>query len=347
MILLGLLLGLDGGASPLSGPGFMRPLQPQDMDPRLVRGLEVLNSNKPDEALALFQSALADDPESARLQGLVGIAHLHLNHCETGWEWLQKVREKKNFRSASADKLGACWARRGNYAEAVYWQEESILLEPNRAVGWALLALYNMRLGDEIAMEAALREAKLLDENLLRAAMVRAMVALSSGDIDGVDEQLAVIETMDWPAELVGASLEARLELDLGNLARAAQLAASAKVGPNRIGALALEAEANRRAGHIEEAAWLLAQHDLTDSVAPDVQLVQMRVLVDQGELQAAQQVLEPLHEGDPWDAEIIAGAWYLARARGDQPLAAELAERYGRVQASPLRRLGDLVPPQ
>ena len=249
--------------------------------------------------------------------------------------------------SSDLDKLGACWARRGNYAEAVYWQEESILLEPNRAVGWALLALYNMRLGDEIAMEAALREAKLLDENLLRAAMVRAMVALSSGDIDGVDEQLAVIETMDWPAELVGASLEARLELDLGNLARAAQLAASAKVGPNRIGALALEAEANRRAGHIEEAAWLLAQHDLTDSVAPDVQLVQMRVLVDQGELQAAQQVLEPLHEGDPWDAEIIAGAWYLARARGDQPLAAELAERYGRVQASPLRRLGDLVPPQ
>ena len=133
------------------------------------------------------------------------------------------LRAIRNFRSASADKLSACWARQGEFAEAAFWQEESIWLEPDRAVSWSLLGLYLMRLGDSTNSQMALAEAEFLDEQVLRTEMVRTMQALSMGDVDLVDEQLRVLRDMPAPGSIVADELEARLELDLGNVAEAAE----------------------------------------------------------------------------------------------------------------------------
>ena len=355
ILALALLLGNDtptGGkaakGNPLPSmlnPEFVRPADAQSLNPAMMRGLEFLRRGQPDVALEQFFIAHNSDPENPRFKSLVGIAHLHLNDCEEGQSWLMPLRAIRNFRSASADKLAACWARQGEFAEAVFWQEESIWLEPDRAVSWALLGLYLMRLGDPINSQMALAEAEFLDQQVLRTEMVRAMQALSVGDIEAVDEQLRVLRGMPSPGTIVADELEARLELDLGNVAEAARLAVRSQSGAQRIGGLTVQAEANRRGAHLDEAWWLLSQRDFEAMAVPDVHVILARVQADRGEFASAQRLADALLAADGWNPDHVATAWYVAQARGRDAEAEALAQRYEQVQASALRPLSALLP--
>ena len=352
---LALLLGNDtptegkvGKGNPLPSmlnPEFARPADPQSLHPAMMRGLEFLRRDQPEVALENFVLAHESDPENPRFKSLVGIAHLHLNDCEEGQSWLMPLRAIRNFRSASADKLAACWARQGEFAEAAFWQEESIWLEPDRAVSWALLGLYLMRLGDSTNSQRALAEAEFLDEQVLRTEMVRTMQALSVGDVELVDEQLRVLRDMPSPGSIVADELEARLELDLGNVAEAQRLAARSQSGPQRIGGLTVQAEANRRGGHLDEAWWLLSQRDFETMPVPDVHVILARVQADRGEFASAQRLADGLMAADGWNPDHVATAWYVAQARGRVAQAEDLARRYEQVQPSPLRPLSALAP--
>lgn len=355
-LLFALLLGLDTppeagdqGKKPtpsLFNPGFTRPAGQQDLHPLMMAGLEMLRRNQPKEALDNFMAAHRSDPENPRYQSLVGIGHLHLNECAEGQEWLMPIRAIRNFRSASADKLAACWARQGAFGEAVFWQEESIWLEPDRAVSWSLLALYLLRLGDHENMERALAEAEFMDDQVLRTDMVQAMARLSEGDIDGLEENLRELRSQPTPGPLIADQLEARLELDLGNHAEAMRLAVLAQQGPERMGGLTVQAEACRRAGNLDEAWWLLSQRDFSKLPVPDVHVILVRVLTDRGDYAAAAELSSTLFEGDPWNADVVASAWYLAQAKGRRAEADRLAERFELVNTSPLRDLEGLLPP-
>ncbi len=296
-------------------------------------------------ALEIFESVLDGEPDNRRLHMLIGEALLSMNECDEGRDRVLSHRTRPAFRLQLPRMLAACYARHGDYSEAVYWQEEAALVDSRSALVWALLGLYRYRQGDYWGADEALREAASIDPNEMRLSYAYASMALTEGDHSEID----ILITRLRNSELGYAPswvLEARLELDLGNPVLADRAAQQA-VRKNWRAATGLElrAEALRRHGDGDGAELLLERGRDLYSQRPTLWAVQARVWVDARNLAEAEELLEHALEQSPYDPELMASAWYLARARGDADEMELWAQRYEAAQVNHLRTLSALVP--
>ena len=333
---------------------LLTPAGSQQPDPQFaalgadgMRGVQLMQTGNFKRALATFEAMLEEHPDNRRLHLLIGQARFAMNDCHEGERWVLQHRTRPAFRIRMAGLLAACHARHGDYAEAVYWQEEATLLDPELASGWAILGMYRYRLGDHWGATEALDLAAAEDPADMRLAYAYATIAVDEGDHEQVDELLSALRRA--PRGLVSSwILEARLELDLGNpvlAAEAADIAVSREQGGS--GGLVVRAEALRRLGDWREANSLLSRRARFFKQRPAMWAVQARVYVDAGELLDARELLANARQVNPHDPELTASAWYLARAEGDAAAMTELEALYELQQPNALRALGHLVPLQ
>jgi len=339
-LLLLSLLAPATGEQP-TGPGA----QLLELGPEGYNALRTMQMGNHKKALQQFEVLLEKYPDNRRLHMSIGQVKLSMNDCEGGAEWILRHRTRPTFKLKMAGQLAACSARHGDYANAVYWQEEAALLDPENPNVWSLLGMYRYRQGDYWGVEAALDEAAALDPNDMRLHLAFASIALTEGDHERIDELIARVAEAD--KGLVNAYvLEARLELDLGNPVLAEQVATKAvKRDIDGTSALVLKAEALRRLGDLEDAAGLLQRREAWYLERPVMWPVHIRVLADQRDFEAADDVLARALDANPHEPELLASGWYLARARGDAEGMAVWADRYEVVAVNPYRTLESLVP--
>ncbi|HJN76695.1 MAG TPA: tetratricopeptide repeat protein [Myxococcota bacterium] len=316
-----------------------------EMGPSVMQAIGVMQMGNYKQALSQFEAILEEHPDNRRLHLLIGQTYFAMNDCVAGEQWVLQHRKRPAFRIRTAALIAACHARHGEYAEAVYWQEEAALLDPGTASVWSLLGIYRYRQGDYWGADEALREAAMVDPGDMRLAYAYATIALSDGDHSNIDELIGALRAAPYGA-LHSYVLEARLELDLGNPVRAAELADEAtRRDLGGASGLTMKAEALRRQGAGEDADQLLARRTKWFKQRPAMWAVQARVWVDIGKRREAADLLTSALDVNPLDPELVASAWYLSRAEGDSEAMAAWAVDYDTFQACPYRPLSALVP--
>lgn len=334
---------------PASGEDEVAPEVPNaqmvELGVAVFPGVRMLQDGRYKQALAAFMELHEEHPDNRRLHLLIGQAYFAMNDCAAGEDWVLEHRKRPAFRIRTAALIAACRARQGGYAEAVYWQEEAVLLDADTASTWALLGIYRYRQGDFWGAEEALDEAYALDPTDMRLLYAYATIALSDGNHDNIDQLIQNLR--DHPqGALHSYVLEARLELDLGNPVLAADAGHKA-VRRDFSGAsgLVVKAEALRRQGDWRQAGDLLQRRARGFKQRPAMWAVQARVWIDDGDFGSAHDIIDAAVVANPYDPELVATAWYLARAEGDAEGMASWAELYDVLQPNPYRPLTALVP--
>lgn len=315
------------------------------LGPDVFIGLRALENGRPDQALSAFKVLLDEHPDSARLQLFVGQAHLEMNDCDEGERWVVPNQTRPAFQVGYSEMLAGCHARRLDYSSAEYWQEVAVALNPTDPVQICRLALYRYRMGDERAAQELLDEAAELKPNHTAVWHTRGLIALTEGRHDEVEEIIEKLHGLPrGPHQAL--VLEARLELDLGNAIAAGELAHQAnRKDMNSSAALVLRGEAERRIGDPIQAITLLSRRAKVYDERPRMWASLIRAHADLGDVAEAASILDEALALDATDPEIIASAWYLARARGDTIEMTRLSARYDLLQTNPYRRLDMLVP--
>ncbi|MCP4918387.1 MAG: hypothetical protein GY913_15890 [Proteobacteria bacterium] len=331
------VLAEDGG--PRAGQAI------RSLGPSVFLGMRNLHDQRPDQALETFMAMLEDNPDSPRLHLFIGEAHLELNECEKGEEWMIPHRTRPAFQFEYAGKLAGCYARRRDFSAAEYWQEDAVNLDANNPVQWTRLALYRHRMGDVERSAEAMAVAEELDPDHMSVHYTRGLIAAAEGRLDDVETELPILREMPR-GKHSALVLEARLELDLGNAFAAERIAKEAnRLDMNNQAAILVRGEATRILGDPHTARNLLQRRRQVIDERPRMWPSLVRTLVDLGLMDDAIALLETAQALDPADADTLASAWYVARVQGDAEAMAHHAAIYAAVQTNPHRSLERLVP--
>lgn len=312
----------------------------------ILRGDQAYKSGQPFMALAQYRDAAKKHGTNPDIEVRIGQARMSLNECDDGLASALPHRALVAWTPATSSAAAACFARQGRFGEAVYWQEEAVLLAPQTASYWVMLGIFRTRLGDHQLGQEAFLEAEMLDANNTQLLVAQGAFALDRGDFTVLDEVRERLDATDPRGHPMGLVLGARLELDLGNddLAMAMGLTVMRRGGTSAI-VNAVTIEALRRSGDLDLAERIMNRVNNQAQNSPSLAGARVRVAVDRGRLEEATEALAEAEARKPFDPDVVAAAWYLARARGD---AAELARRedqWATVNTSPLRNLDQQIP--
>jgi len=313
-------------------------------------GLGMLEKGRYRLAVQALKKEIAKSPDRPALEIGLGRALGELGRCDEGLKHLLPNASKNRFDADAAWAVAKCSARVDDAAMATYWLEFAHGMAEERTALQVALALAYYDAGDlalavDVVERIYQREPAAPTHEL---ALLRLAVAV--GDVELADELLFLL---DHHTQIKGLGarhkLRGILELDLG-YPLAAQATLLAYIEHHRADARAvqLRIEAIRRAGDAATArALLVARSALTDvDRYPYARAVRARVQADVGELENAQELADAALASTPFEADAVASAWYVARARGQTQTANALAARYELVQPNPLRTLDKLVPP-
>jgi len=312
-----------------------------------AQGMMNLQKRKYRIAASIFKQALMVRPDAYGTQTLLGQAYAGMHDCERALPLLVPNVARKAFSADAALLMSRCYDRVGNIGESIYWAEQAAVLEPVRPDVQVGLAWYKF-VGHEPGAREQIDYALSLDPENPSVIATRGLLALHVGDVDAAEEAIAELKAVPGRRLSMSFFLDALLELDLGNAVRAELLfARSFWRDKSYVPTMVYWGEAARRQGNHQECLYVL------DSVgAPGLTVredytraIRARAEVDRGALAAARRLVDEALAIDPVDVEAVASAWYLARAEGDEASAAEWAERYALVNASPLRTLEQLIP--
>ena len=140
--------------------------------------------------------------------------------------------------------------------------------------------------------------------------------------------------------------LRTRLALDLGDLNTALNASETCvKMGFQFSPIRRLRGEIFRRLGELDSAEEALTTVYADAVGVVGLKAIEVRLRVDQGQLDKADALLSEAQMISPLRPDVVASAWYLARAKGDTEEMNVLKELYELVQSNPYRRLERLVP--
>ncbi len=347
-ITLVVLLSLGGGGAAAQSPlGERIPAELLANVPiEVLHGDKFLRTGRPYLALQEYEKAVANVGMNADLAVRIAESRFLLNRCDQALAQALPHRADSVWTASTSGRAAACFARRGAFGEAVYWQEEAVLLEPEEPGRLVMLGLFRTRLGDSALAVDAFDRALALDPSATALLVAQGALALDRGDFQVLDEVRHLLDATDPLGHPMGLVLGARQELDLGHedLALRMGLAALRRGSTSSvINAVAIEAA--RRSGDLGLASRLLNRTNNEVQDAPAMAGVRVRVRVDEGDLGGAQRALAAGLAVNPLDPELIAAAWYLARARSDAEAMASWASRWRGLNTSPWRRLDRQVP--
>jgi len=323
------------------------PTAALDVDRPPVQGVVNLQKRKYRMAISIFKQALAVRPDAYGTQTYLGQAYASLHRCDEALPLLTPNVHRKAFTADTALLVARCFDTVGNVGEALYWADQAELLEPQRADIQAGVGWYHYINGepDGSAMLERSLELGPTDPATLATA---GLVGLYDGDIDVVES--AIVELRAVPGRRLATVffLEGLLELDLGNATKAELLfGRSFWRDKGYIPTIVYMGEAARRQGNFDECIYVL---DNFGAPGPEIReartrSIRARAQVDRGDLIAARALVDAALVEDALDPEVVASAWYLARAEGDEAAVAMWAERYALLNSSRLRTLEQLIP--
>jgi len=293
-------------------------------------------------AAGAFRKQLDKNPDAPAAHVGLGKALTRMGKCEEALTHLWPYVGTLPFGGDAALAASTCSGRLGLLGDAVYFDHLAVELSPESARALTSLALDTAALGDTAATEAALEELLFLRKDRDASAYARANLALRAGDIAAFDDIAALWERDDGPgADLRRLQAQSWLDMDNPRECEAilARLASLRSGNQTRY----LRAEAHRRMGYADEAEEYLADRPQSVLEGVDPDSIRVRVAVDLGNFPRAHELLAA-YEGLP-DPEILASAWYLARAEGRIDALPALEAEYRAVRMSPLRELEQLVP--
>lgn len=285
-------------------------------------------------------------PGDAGVEYLLGRAEMGRRRCDLGVPLVLEHYRSDLFDEHGARALATCAARRHAYTEAVAWQEEAMSMGLVFVKDWTTLAAFQHRAGDAVGFEASLAAAAEEHADSPSILLARLTWALSSGDVDGASLLLARFDREHGRKHALRLSLEAQLELDLGNVGGARELAyESLGVNLTNVTASALLAESWRRLGKPDQALRTFQRHRSLDvERLQAARVVRARLEADLGNHAEARRLALAAVADDPWDPDALASAWYAARAAAAPDVAA-WADRHAQLEANPQRTLASLVP--
>jgi tetratricopeptide (TPR) repeat protein len=312
----------------------------------VVRGDRLMEMGQPMAALEQYRVVIAREGTNPDLEVRSAMAMFGLNRCDQAWATGQEHRSDPAWTARTSSLAAACSARWGEYGEAVYWQEEAVMLDPSKATEWAMLGVYATRQGDGHLAAEALAIAQDIDPGSATLTTIQAVFALDSGEIESV---LGAVETLEAGRELphpMARFLYAWVLMDLGLPEEAAVIAISGLAQRPRSTALnAATAEAERRSGNPVVARAVLDREFTQALNGWDLVAVSVRTWVDLGQLQAARDELDQVMPAGAFNPDLVAAAWYLAGAMGNVEEQRGWAQRWSLLSESSLRSLEQLEP--
>ena len=321
-------------------------LAPAAPDGTARAGLAMLRAGKPRAAIASLEANLALAPESLPIQMALGRAYGRSGRCSTAIGYLDATRDAPGFDALAAMAGALCAGRLGLLDEALDYEARGLAIEPDDVRLLTTYALDLARAGDAAGSDAALDALVVAHPKRDASAFARASLALQEGDLAALDVELALWERTDRDTDEV-ARLRAQAALDVddpGTALREIDAMQRLRHGPN---VRQLRAEAWRRLGAPGSALGELDGPRNGVLEGPDVDAVRVRALVDLGQLDEAAALLL-FNGGDDVsrrEPDMLASAWYLARARGDAGAQARYAAAWRASEPSRVRRLEHYVP--
>ncbi len=321
-------------------------LTPAAPDGTARTGLSMLRAGKPRAAIAALEANLALAPDSLPIQVALGRAYGRIGRCTTAIAYLDATRDAPVFDVLAAMAGALCAGRLGLLDDALDYEVRGLAIEPDDVRLLTTYALDLARAGDTVGSEAAVVALVVAHPKRDASAFARASLALQEGDLVALDVELALWERADRDTDEV-ARLRAQAALDVDDpLVALREIDAMRRLrhGPN---VRQLRAEAWRRLGAAGSALGELDGPRNGVLEGPDVDAVRVRALVDLGQLDEAAALLV-LNGGDDTsrrEPDMLASAWYLARARGDAGAQARYAAAWRAAEPSRVRTLELYVP--
>lgn len=294
----------------------------------------------PEAKLIAWRAAVADQPGSAAAHLGLARALALRGQCAEALVHFRPWAGTATFTRDVALAAAQCAAQAGEAEEAVAFDRAALAEEPDNVRLLTALALHSDMAGDGPGLAQALWALETAGANGGDPSVsARAMIALRHGDVGGFDLCRSLWRRAGWTEGQL-FPLEAALWLDLDDPVAAVQSVDPAwdTARLKKSGGQAIYVEAQRRLG--EAALWMLgSSQEATIQSAS----IRARLLTDQGELEAAAEILAALPD-DP-DPDLVASRWYLARARQDSAALEARAAQWAAINRSPLRTLDQLVP--
>jgi tetratricopeptide (TPR) repeat protein len=315
--------------------------------PQVSRGAMLFSSQQYVQALAQYEEAFEIRPESARVvSGYVTVLS-ELNRCDEALNLLEPRRGNVAVNVETSTALAACFARLGDYAEAVYWKEESVFLGEFTPRALSLLSLFRYRLGDIQGAQLALDEATEIDPLSPSIYVARATVAIGIGRPMEAIEILEELDMVRGSENQISRFLRLRAMFDmLGGVPEVFTFSRQVMRQSMRfLPGVLLRAELLRRGGDLLGAKNLIQRPWVRRSSRSGVPIFKARLAVDMEEYGRAAELVQDLLGGNGLDPEVLATAWYYHHRIGNAEVAAQYEELYYSVQPNELRRLELLIP--
>ncbi len=306
-------------------------------------GAQLLRRGQAKAAVEVLERNLAVAPNNVVIHLTLARAYARVGRCADALTHVDAWLESPAFDVNTAISASNCATHLGMSEDAVRYDRAGLLVEPDNVRLLTLLAVDLDAVGDVAGVEDAFAALVVANRDRDTSAFARASLARRRGDMDALDVELALWARQDRSSdEIVRLRAEALLDQDAPGEA----LVAMAGMQRRRKGPAGrqVRAEALRRVGAPVAA---LAELDTPRGGepldGPEADAVRIRAWVDLGDLDAAQATLDA--QGDVRDPDLLASAWYLARARGDVAEAATLEARWRAVEPSRIRTLTQLLP--
>jgi tetratricopeptide (TPR) repeat protein len=302
--------------------------------PRSARaGRQLLRSGDVAEAIVVLERTVAAAPANGNAHAALARAYARAGRCEDALHQADHWVSTRAFDANLAILMRGCAVSLGRLEEALRYDRAGVDTFPENVQMATALAIDLAAAGDDRASADALDALTLVHPDRDASAFARAAIARLRGDVDAFDVEVALWERADRHSDEI-ARLRAEVLLDTG-LPREA-LDAASRVAQVRAPLRVVRAEAHRRLGHLEAALAELG----SAGEGPEADAVRVRVAVDLGDFESASRRLLQL---DPANADVLAAAWYLARAEGRDRT--ELERAWRRAEPSRARSLSQLVP--
>lgn len=293
-------------------------------------------------ASARFQDVLEKRPGSGRAKLGLARAYAGIGQCDDALVLLTELRGRPVWGADGANAEGACLLRRGRVSEAVAAFEEASWFSPRKAQAWFNLALLAVDLDDLDGFERAVEALATCDGGDVLEVAARATRALEWGE-PSFDSWLGMLRGLSGGGPHLHG-LDGRAWLDLDDpQAAGASFHDAIRLDMDNVQLARWRSESLRRAGDLAGARAAVDRPMLRRAGAgPLAQALEVRLLVDEGEIDEAERVLATLDLTDP---EAMASAWYVAHARGDAVRKSDLVVAWSQRVRAAGRSLEQLIP--
>lgn len=113
----------------------------------LIKALDMANSGKADDAVAIYHQAIAIDPQRSEAYDELGILYRELGNLSQAIHCFEKVTRLKPHDALAFNNLGTIYYKAELWSEAIHFLRQATILKPTYADAWYNLGRVFLELG--------------------------------------------------------------------------------------------------------------------------------------------------------------------------------------------------------